>query len=349
MGQTSQSEFRKNDMKITDASAVTHRPTVTAVEIRTPEDANAGTDLIDVQVTQLQASPQQIQRVVVSLKGGTVAFHSSNLRLRTRSSVRNDLLAFVVFGRQASGTVAGFPVRPGLMLVVPPDTAVDFVVGEGWQSVALLIPPEAIGAYGEAGFRRPQAAEILEADPEHIFGLFEWGKCLAEAAVQQPEVFNKPSAQLSAAEAELPERLAAVLAVASAYRPNRTDLKRRAQHRIVRIAEDVAMSRVGSGFYVKDMCDAAGVSERTLEYAFRDVMGLSPVAFLIRLRLHRARQALLAADLETSTVTAIALHWGFGHLGEFARDYKACFGELPSETLVQRRAEIPNPEVEVIP
>jgi len=235
------------------------------------------------------------------------------------------------------------------MLVVPPAAVVDFVVGEGWQSVSLLIPPETVVAQGEAGFRRPLGVEMLEADTEQIFGLFEWGKCLADAAVRQPEVFNKPSAQLIVAGAELAERLAALLAVASAYQPSRTDLKRRTQHHIVRIAEDVAMSRLGSGFYVKDMCVAAGVSERTLEYAFRDVMGLSPVAFLIRLRLHRARQALLAADPETTTVTAVAVHWGFGHLGEFARDYKACFGELPSETLMQRRAEIPGHDVEVTP
>jgi AraC-like DNA-binding protein len=183
---------------------------------------------------------------------------------------------------------------------------------------------------------------MLEVDPERLLVLFEWGKRLADTAERQPELFNKPGEQLRAAEAELPEQLAAVLAVATPHQPNRNDLKRRAQHRIVRIAEDVAMSRVGSGFYVKDMCDAAGVSERTLEYAFRDVMGLSPVAFLIRLRLHRARQALLAADPESATVTAIALHWGFGHLGEFAHAYKDCFGELPSETLAQQPTEIPN-------
>jgi AraC-like DNA-binding protein len=62
-------------------------------------------------------------------------------------------------------------------------------------------------------------------------------------------------------------------------------------------------------------------------------MGLSPRDYLVRLRLHRVRQALLEASQRTSTVSVEALKWGFWHFGEFSRAYKDCFGELPSETL----------------
>jgi transcriptional regulator GlxA family with amidase domain len=84
---------------------------------------------------------------------------------------------------------------------------------------------------------------------------------------------------------------------------------------------------------VSDLCRAVGASERSLEYAFREVMGLTPVAYLTRLRLHRVRHALLAGTHGTTTVTAEALKRGFWHFGEFSRAYKACFGELPSDTL----------------
>jgi len=62
-------------------------------------------------------------------------------------------------------------------------------------------------------------------------------------------------------------------------------------------------------------------------------MGLTPVAYLTRLRLHRVRRALLAATHGSATVSALALNWGFWHFGDFSRAYKECFGELPSETL----------------
>jgi transcriptional regulator GlxA family with amidase domain len=82
------------------------------------------------------------------------------------------------------------------------------------------------------------------------------------------------------------------------------------------------------------------VSERTLENAFREVMGITPVAYLIRVRLHRVRKALLTATGASTTVSAEALNWGFWHFGEFSRAYRLCFGELPSDTLRQKRSEV---------
>jgi AraC family ethanolamine operon transcriptional activator len=84
---------------------------------------------------------------------------------------------------------------------------------------------------------------------------------------------------------------------------------------------------------VTDLCEAAGVSERTLQYAFKEVMGMTPVAYLTRLRLHRVRHALRTASQASTTVTTEALRWGFWHFGDFSRAYKDCFGELPSDTL----------------
>jgi AraC family ethanolamine operon transcriptional activator len=106
------------------------------------------------------------------------------------------------------------------------------------------------------------------------------------------------------------------------------------------------LSRIDKPLFVTDLCAAAGVSERTLEYAFKEVMGLTPVNFLNRLRLHRVRQALLAASQGSSTVSAEALKWGFWHFGEFSRAYKACFGELPSDTL-RRAPAADRPEADV--
>ena len=75
------------------------------------------------------------------------------------------------------------------------------------------------------------------------------------------------------------------------------------------------------------------MSERTLQYAFKEVMGMTPVAYLTRLRLHRVRHALRTATQASTTVTTEALRWGFWHFGDFSRAYKDCFGELPSDTL----------------
>jgi len=72
-----------------------------------------------------------------------------------------------------------------------------------------------------------------------------------------------------------------------------------------------------------------------LQYAFHDIMGMSPLTYLLRLRLHRARDELRTAASGSTTVTDVAMNWGFWHFGEFSRAYKNCFGEVPSRTLRQ--------------
>lgn len=84
---------------------------------------------------------------------------------------------------------------------------------------------------------------------------------------------------------------------------------------------------------IVDICRAAGVSQRTLEYSFRNLLGLTPIAYLRILRLNRVRAQLLAPACPGITVTSVATEWCFWHLGKFARDYAAMFGESPSQTL----------------
>ena len=101
----------------------------------------------------------------------------------------------------------------------------------------------------------------------------------------------------------------------------------------MQFAEDFALSHTAERLHVTDLCEAAGVSERTLQYAFQELLGMTPVAYLTRLRLHQVRQARRTATLASTTVTREALRWGFWHFGDFSRAYKNCFGELPSDTL----------------
>jgi AraC family ethanolamine operon transcriptional activator len=81
---------------------------------------------------------------------------------------------------------------------------------------------------------------------------------------------------------------------------------------------------------VPDLCQAIGTSRRALQYAFEDVMQISPVTYLRTMRLNRVRSEL--RQCPASTVGDVAARWGFWHPSRFASDYKAMFGELPSAT-----------------
>jgi AraC family transcriptional regulator, ethanolamine operon transcriptional activator len=92
---------------------------------------------------------------------------------------------------------------------------------------------------------------------------------------------------------------------------------------------------------VPELCRAAGVSQRTLQYAFLDAFSLTPQAFIRRRRLHAARWALLAAHPEQTTVARAAAENGIYQLGRFAGEYARLFGERPSVTLARAPVEPP--------
>jgi AraC-like DNA-binding protein len=74
----------------------------------------------------------------------------------------------------------------------------------------------------------------------------------------------------------------------------------------------------------------AGISLRQMQDLFRRTHGLSPHAYLTRLRLEQAHLHLKGATT-APTVTEAALLAGFSHLGRFPRTYRARFGLLPSD------------------
>jgi AraC family transcriptional regulator, ethanolamine operon transcriptional activator len=313
-------------------------PAVTVVEISDPAIAGQDIELIDLDAVQLKSTLFRARRVVVRLEGGTVVYHSTNHRIRTRTKAQRGLLAYVTFGLRARGTVNGLPIRPELMLAVEPETEVVFVTDAGHESITLLLPPADIRAHlrdrhREGDFHLPRGAEALQADAAMVRRLFDWGNRLVDTAARQPALFNERKDERAAAQVEMVETLLATLGATSDFEPTRADHAHQSQTLVVRTAEDYALSHLDERVYVTDLCRAAAVSERALEYAFREVMGLTPVGYLIRLRLHRVRQALLAATHGATTVSTVALDWGFWHFGEFSRAYKDCFGELPSDTL----------------
>jgi len=314
------------------------QPAVTVVDITDLTMSGAGMDLLEQDAMPLQSIPLRARRVIVRLKSATVVYQSTNLRVRTRTRAHGGLLAYVTFGPRATGSVEGVLVRPGMMVVAKPDTEAGFVADPGWESITLLVPPDDIREHlsarqREGEFRFPRGIEVRRTDPARARVLFRWGKRLTVAASRKPALFQGVSAECDAAQVELMETLLAAMHSSDTLEPLGAERTRQVQGRIVTIAEDYALHHAGGRVHVSDLCRAANVSERTLECAFKEVMGLSPVAYLIRLRLHRVRAVLLAAESGSTRVSVEALKWGFWHFGEFSRAYKRCFGELPSDTL----------------
>jgi AraC-like DNA-binding protein len=313
------------------------RPAITIVEIGDSTAVGEGIEVIKLDAVQLQSMPLRARRIVVRIGASVLLFHSTNLPIRTRTALQSGFMAYVAFGPRAAGTLNGLSIGPDRVLAAGSGIEVEFVVAAGYESVSFLVPPDDIRAHlrgrrREGEFYLPHGVELLQPNLAAAHALYDWGRHLVNMAARRPQVFDIPQTQ-AAAQAELLETLLATLSSAANVEFARRDLTRQAYSQVVRIAEDYALAHATKRLGVTDLCTAARVSERTLQYAFKELMGITPMAYLTRLRLHRVRQALRAATHGTTTVTAEALRWGFWHPGDFSRAYKECFGELPSETL----------------
>jgi AraC family ethanolamine operon transcriptional activator len=84
---------------------------------------------------------------------------------------------------------------------------------------------------------------------------------------------------------------------------------------------------------ISELCVIANLSERSLEYGFQELLGITPIKYLKVIRLNGVREALLVGHNSQIKISSIALQWGFLELGRFAAEYRQLFDELPSTTL----------------
>ncbi|MFH1913005.1 MAG: helix-turn-helix domain-containing protein [Pseudomonadota bacterium] len=107
------------------------------------------------------------------------------------------------------------------------------------------------------------------------------------------------------------------------------------RRRVVRRSLGYIGENLASPLTLSDICRTAGVSERTLIYAFKEHLGLTPKAYMNISRLNMVRREMECG--QAPSITDAATRWGFWHMGQFSADYKRFFGELPSKTLSRAR------------
>ncbi len=92
-------------------------------------------------------------------------------------------------------------------------------------------------------------------------------------------------------------------------------------------ADRFIADQIHQGLSVEELAQHCGVSWRTLEKAFIDFRGVTPVAHMRNVRLDRARR-----EFETSgaPVAEVARQCGFGSTTTFALEYRRRFGMAPS-------------------
>ena len=122
---------------------------------------------------------------------------------------------------------------------------------------------------------------------------------------------------------------------ATQWRPQGFPVSRE-RARIALRARDYMEDHLSEPLRMEDVCRETGVGLRRMQRAFACYFQMSPYNYLMKVRLDRARRALLSGDPTFHSITAIAADHGFSHLGRFSRVYRESYGELPRETLAAK-------------
>lgn len=234
----------------------------------------------------------------------------SEMRWFGRAVDRNSLLAFPANGELAAASRPGFAVTT----VSVPQALLDRYLAVGGE----MGPAIELGA----------DETVMRVLPGSLDGLRGLSKRLSAA------VANIGDGDCGQVIADIEdETLSALTRVLGNGTPTReSETRARARRRLGRLL-DYVDGHADTPLRVADLCAVAQVSERTLQGLFKRELGMTPKTYLCGQRLYGAHRALSISQPTACRVTDVANAWGFWHMGQFARDYRKLFGELPSDTL----------------
>lgn len=233
----------------------------------------------------------------------------------------------------------GVPVDGEHMLVFPRGSELHSVSNPNFHVYTCSIPEELLDEASDAlGFAPLDSligpTGVVRCKTHTLDSLRRCVQYLCEIACRSRSDLSSVHS-VDRATIELPRRL--ILALGSSSQSHSPATFQRRARALVR-AENYIEQFTGESISVGDIARAAQVSQRTLEYAFRDRYHLTPKAFLKAYRLGTLRGYLQVADPSRSKVSDIAARLGFWHMGQLAADYRKQFKELPSDTL--RRVKV---------
>lgn len=160
------------------------------------------------------------------------------------------------------------------------------------------------------------------------FGEMESLRALARTAVFDPAADIRAKAAHN-----MTDRLLVSCASGANLGRPRSRSRDHAISRVIEFLEQHGATQPG----LSDLCQIAHVSERTLQYAFRERYGLSPNQFVRHWQLNKARRVIRSTMRNGQTLASVAAACGFLDPSVFAKHYRLLHGELPSATAAKSK------------
>ena len=193
---------------------------------------------------------------------------------------------------------------------LPVATVQELCVEHGW------VKPEGSGAFSSSPLRLDERQRLLQ--------LCELVRAEIESDTTPPEVLQHYARALAC-------KLIATLHQGSIH--SEPDAQARCFARVVQYVDD----NIRHDITAERLAQHAGLSVRSLYMLFEKNAGVTPKAYIRKKKLEHVYFTLMDPASRVANVTAVALEFGFTHLGRFAELYRQTFGILPSTSLKARQ------------
>lgn len=291
--------------------------------------------------TQLSPGALAANGGVVALNCVLVAQLTLDQTLLRRGHAPHGSVAVLIPGSASSQAfVRGRRLEPAQCIAMTDGACVEVITRRDYVDVALAVDLQAWRGQSqwlsECALATGRGSWVARPAPLWINRMRQTVRWLFRAIQDYPQAMSRPDVRASLADQF-------VTAMAD-FGSERTDTERpardaRVQQRIaVERAREYIHGKLAEPLPLSKLCRYAHVQARSLEYGFREITGLSPIAYVKSLRLNAVRRDLSRSGAAEHSISAIALDHGFWHLSQFAADYRKFFGETPTSTRHRARA-----------
>ncbi|MBL8584874.1 MAG: helix-turn-helix domain-containing protein [Rhizobiaceae bacterium] len=263
--------------------------------------------------------------------GWTIDATELGCHVRANGAMPTGSVAIVAIENPADAAICRIPLQEATVMVIPSGVDLAAAVRPGLRYVAAVVPLACWLDVAAAVTGRDPTPPLRSMTAQLPPGP---GARAANATETLITRITAEAGHQGAFPAGLSDYLATVVDTIEQQADSRTTptlpLSRRVRQAWA--AHDFVTAHLADAITVPQLCLEVGASRRQLEYALREVFGLSPHGLIERARLNACRRALQGARAQGRSVTQVAMDLGVTHLGRFAAQYRLLFGERPSET-----------------
>ncbi|NET42857.1 AraC family transcriptional regulator [Okeania sp. SIO2B3] len=288
----------------------------------------------------IQLTPGSLQGEFLSIQVGDIFFvyNQVNQGFQFSGDGTKGYICFAILWSENEKEYYSFrhPVKPQRTVFGFNNTEAHEIFPQGGALTNIVIPVQTFDAYADQlqrhdlddSFRSKNHVNLLLTGMKEIK---DYLKQLIWLAVHQPNWLQKPHIEELVTDDFLPLLISNIPIKLN----SKFFLKPSRREKLIAKAETEMLGHLKKPLTLKQLAQNLKCSSCALSFGFKDLFGLSPMRYLKVRRLNAVRQRLKASEPESCTIAILASQFGFYSASHFARDYKAMFGELPSETLAK--------------